>query len=98
MLIERFKADNGIKGDDHPLRKQLAVYERACMEGATFDARCFNIPRDEVTNCLLYRQMNAVRNSINSLGQAYFSHKELMGKSTSDVSGCSLKRVCHGMR
>lgn len=48
---------------------------------AMFDARCFNIPKEEVTNCIYWRQLDATRNSIQMVGQANFSHKELHGKS-----------------
>lgn len=44
---------------------------------AMFDSRAFNIPKEEVTNCLIWRQQDAVRNSIQSVGQANFSQKEL---------------------
>lgn len=50
-----------------------------------FDSRVFNLPKEEVTNYFLWRQQDATRNSINMLGQHHFSHKELHGKSTSDV-------------
>ena len=59
---------------------------RACMlKGAMFDARCFNIPKEEVTNLVYWRQIDAVRNSIQSHGQAKFSHKEMMNKNTKQV-------------
>ena len=54
-------------------------------KGAMFDARCFNIPKEEVTNLVYWRQVDAVRNSIQSMGQAYFSHKQLMNKNTKEV-------------
>ena len=57
------------------------VYDTARRKGAYFDSRAFNIPREEVTNCVLWRQLDAERNSILSLGQANFSHKQLQGKS-----------------
>lgn len=47
---------------------------------AMFDARVFSIPKDEVCNCLIWRQQDATRNSIESVGQAYFSAKELHEK------------------
>lgn len=53
--------------------------------GALFDSRCFNIPKEEVTNCVLWRQQDAIRNSINSVGQTNFSHKELQGLSTDQI-------------
>ena len=52
---------------------------------AMFDSRCFNIPEDEVTNCLVWRQQDATRNAIQMLGQCNFSHKELHGKSCNDI-------------
>lgn len=56
--------------------KQLNdVYYKAMLEGAMFDCRCFNIPKEEVTNLIYWRQLNAFRNSIQMLGQANFSHK-----------------------
>lgn len=57
----------------------------AAQKGAMFDARCFNIPREEVTNLIYWRQLDATRNSIQMVGQAYFSHKELHGKSCNDI-------------
>ena len=54
-------------------------------KGAMFDARVFNIPKEEVTNCILWRQNDATRNSIQMVGQAYFSHKQLQGKSCNHI-------------
>lgn len=53
--------------------------------GAMFDARCFNIPKEEVTNCILWRQQDATRNSISSAGQAHFSHKQLEGLNSNQI-------------
>ncbi len=50
-----------------------------------FDARCFNIPKEEVTNLIYWRQLDASRNSIQMVGQANFSHKELQNKSCNDI-------------
>lgn len=57
------------------------AYVKAIEKGAMFDSRCFNIPKEEVTNCIYWRQLDATRNSIQMLGQSVFSHKELHGKS-----------------
>lgn len=46
-----------------------------------FDARVFNIPKEEVTNLIYWRQLDATRNSIQMVGQANFSHNELQNKS-----------------
>ena len=58
----------------------MEVLNKAIEKGAMFDARCFNIPREEVVNCIYWRQLDATRNSIQMVGQANFSHKELQGK------------------
>lgn len=52
---------------------------------AFFDARVFNLPKEEVANYFVWRQQDATRNSINMLGQRYFSHKQLQGKNTDQV-------------
>lgn len=54
-------------------------------KGAMFDARCFNIPKEEVANLIYWRQDDASRNSIQMVGQAYFPHKELQNKSNSQI-------------
>jgi tRNA(His) 5'-end guanylyltransferase len=60
-----------------------AVYRK--LNSAMFDARCFNIPKEEVTNCFIWRQQDATRNAIQMLGQCNFSHRELHGKSCNDI-------------
>ena len=53
---------------------------------AEFDARAFQIPFiDEVENYFIWRQQDAVRNSISSVAQSLYSTKELHGKKTSDM-------------
>ena len=65
--------------------EQRITYEHtlnnAVEKGAMFDARAFNIPKEEVCNLIYWRQLDAIRNSIQMVGQANFSHKELHGKS-----------------
>ena len=41
--------------------------------------------REEVVNLIYWRQLDAVRNSIQACGQAHFSHKQLMNKSCKDI-------------
>ena len=52
---------------------------------AMFDARCFNIPKEEVTNLIYWRQLDATCNSIQMVGRSNFSHKQLENKSCSDI-------------
>lgn len=53
--------------------------------GGLFDARVFVLPRDEVVNYFVWRQRDAVRNSIQATGQAHFSPKQLHGKSLNQI-------------
>jgi tRNA(His) 5'-end guanylyltransferase len=62
-----------------------SAHERAVKIGATFDCRAFNVPKEEVVNNILWREQDCVRNSIQALGQAHFSHKELHKKNTEDI-------------
>lgn len=52
---------------------------------ALFDSRAFSIPKDEVVNCLIWRQQDATRNSIQSVGQTYFSQKQLNEKTCNEI-------------
>jgi len=61
------------------------VYDTKRRTGAYFDARAFNVPREDVTNCVYWRQKDAERNSINSLAQFLFSHKSLQGLNLKDT-------------
>lgn len=53
---------------------------------AMFDSRVFTIPSiTEVCNYFIWRQQDAVRNSINTVAQSLYSHKELHGISTKNL-------------
>ena len=71
--------------DDQYLADYIKTLQNAVDKGAMFDARCFNIPKEEVTNLVYWRQLDASRNSIQMVGQACFSHKELQNKSCNDI-------------
>ena len=55
------------------------MHDLARKKGAMFDARCFNIPKEEVCNLIYWRQLDAMRNSIQMLAHTFFSHNELVG-------------------
>lgn len=47
---------------------------------AYFDSRAWTLPNKlEVVNCILWREMDATRNSINGAAQSLYSHSELHG-------------------
>lgn len=75
--------DNGIDTEEN--RKLWKIYTKAINKGAMFDARCFNIPKEEVANLIYWRQLDAMRNSVQTVGRANFSCKELSGKSCADI-------------
>lgn len=74
--------------------EQLARY-KSRINKALFDSRVFNIPKEEVCNCLLWRQQDAIRNSIQMVAQAYFPHKKLMNKNCNELQEmlCQEKQI-----
>ena len=74
------------------LHKLYSTYVEAIEKGAMFDCRVFNIPKEEVTNYFYWRQIDCIRNSINMVGQSYFSHKELQHKSCNMINSMLLEK------
>lgn len=70
---------------ENEITKMHDIYWNACHKGAVFDSRVFTLPKEEVVNCLIWRQQDATRNSIQSVGQANFSHKQLQNKNCNDI-------------
>ena len=81
----RFSKWDGISKYEDGTWGYIQTLLNAVDKGAMFDARCFNIPKEEVTNNFYWRQLDASRNSIQMVGQANFSHKELQNKSCNDI-------------
>ena len=84
--------DNYLRSDawvnhywEEDVEKYANTLKKAIDKGAMFDARCFNIPKEEVCNLIYWRQLDATRNSIQMVGQANFSHKELQNKSCNQI-------------
>ena len=55
------------------------------LHTAMFDSRVFSVPKDEVCNCMIWRQQDATRNSIEAVGQANFSTSELHRKTCDQI-------------
>lgn len=64
---------------------QLDSLYASKKDRAMFDARVFSVPKEEVCNCLIWRQQDATRNSIEAVGQAFFSHSELHKKNCDEI-------------
>lgn len=50
-----------------------------------FDSRAFNLQKEEVNNYFVWRQQDAIKNAIQMVGRAYFTHKELENKNGKDI-------------
>lgn len=79
MAFNRYFAYNVDNSDIGVNDDMWGVYMNAIRKGAYFDCRAFNVPKEDVCNCVLWRQQDATRNSIQMLAQANFSHKSLQG-------------------
>ncbi len=62
-----------------------SVFSRLSGVDVCFDSRAFSIPQDEVTNYMIWRQIDATRNSIQMAGREYYSHKELDNKNCNEI-------------
>ncbi len=66
--------------------RALTAWEEGVWTGkrgigpAVFDARAFVLPENDVCNYFIWRQKDAVKNSMQALAQSLFSSKELHGK------------------
>ena len=80
MAFNKYFSANIALKQDKCDNEYLWTLRKAEMCGAMFDARVFNIPKEEVTNLIYWRQLDAARNSIQMVGQAYFSQKQLHKK------------------
>lgn len=79
-----FKSSTECNETFESLEKRYDTYYKK-INKAMFDSRCFNIPKEEVANLLFWRQDDASRNSIQMVGRAYFSDKELYHKSRNQI-------------
>lgn len=59
------------------------------MNPAVFDGRAFAVPEHDVCNYFLWRQQDAIRNSVQMLARTLFSHKDCHKKNTGH-----LRRLC----
>lgn len=57
------------------------LYDKVRKIIPSFDCRVFQLPNEmELANTFVWREIDAVRNSVSMLAQANFSHNELQGK------------------
>lgn len=104
MAFNKFFGDevniwfNRVSSDAHTHSVTIAdwdlyrAYHKAIERGAMFDARVFNIPKEEVTNLVYWRQVDAARNSIQMAARAFFSHAECDNKNTSQLQDMLMEK------
>lgn len=75
------------------LRYKNTTREKVIFKLAHFDSRVFTIPsKTEVMNYFIWRQQDTVRNSISSVAQSLYSHKELNDKNTDQMQEMCFKK------
>ena len=74
-----------VENPDEELRRYVEIYKDAVSKGAMFDARCFNVPKEEVTNLIYWRQIGAIRNSIQMAARTHLSSTEVKNKTTKEM-------------
>lgn len=63
----------------------LKYYPEYAAKEAFFDARAWVVPsREEAVNVLIWRELDATKNSVSMAARHYFSHKELHGLGRAD--------------
>lgn len=89
---------NNVMSFNNALHKNTAdrligaeVYNQALRQGAMFDARAFILPKEEVCNYFIYRQLDATRNSIQMMARSLYSHSEVEGKKCNELQEMMFK-------
>lgn len=84
-LVREYIFNNGVNYDKDSEEAKLVQVYKSKLFTATFDSRVFNVPKEDVCNCFIWRQQDATRNAIEMVGQANFSHKQLHKKSCKQI-------------
>lgn len=92
ILIHNYKRLNSCAWFDNDIQKicsSSAAHASAKFSSlyrfATFDAKVFILPENEVNNYFVWRQQDWERNSIQMLARSVYSHKELISKKIPDM-------------
>lgn len=71
-------------------KESISVFGK--IKPAVFDARAFVLPEAEVCNAFLWRQNDAVRNSVQMLARSMYSDKQCFKKSCLDLQDMTLQK------
>ncbi len=92
ILITDYDKLNTDAWFDYNIQKVVSVaasemsvaFTQSLKESAVFDARVFNLPKEEVVNYFIWRQKDWERNSLSTLTLMYCTHKECMNKNSAE--------------
>lgn len=92
-LLTDYETENTGAWFDYNIQKMVSIsssiisveMSKLLNKDVQFDSRVFNLSREEVTNYFIWRQQDALRNSIQQMGREHFSHKELENKSCNEI-------------
>lgn len=86
LRLSRKVKENFGNFSNNPMDGEYEFFEMVeKTKQAEFDSRAFQIPqKTEVENYFIWRMQDATRNSIASVAQSLYSHKELNGKSSDE--------------
>lgn len=66
--------------------RAMAARSYKILDPAYFDSRAYTVPdKMEASNVLLWRELDAVRNSVSMMAHHYFGHNALRGKSVPEM-------------
>ena len=61
------------------------MFEKICKKPPCFDCRVFNVPNmTELANAFLWRENDALKNSISGMALNFYSHNDLQGKNSDE--------------
>lgn len=66
----------------------MSYIQEKAGESPTFDCRVWQMPNDSLqlaSDVFLWRQLDCMRNSVSMLARHFFSHKQLLNKSTNEM-------------
>lgn len=93
ILITDFDQINTESWFDYNIQKMVSIsaghasvfFSKHYGQDGIFDARVFNIPKEEVTNYFIWRQKDWERNSLMMVARSLYSQKELHGKKRAEI-------------
>jgi tRNA(His) guanylyltransferase len=74
------------------MTRAFAGYVPDGASSGVFDARAFNVPREDAANYFLWRARDWSRNSLQMFARSFFSQKQLHGKDTA-----AMHEMLHGI-